>query len=160
RALNSLEICGRVVIGEGERDAAPMHYIGETCGVGTGPEVDIALDPLEGTTLAAKGMANALSVIAIAHRGCLLHAPDVYMDKIAIGGGYPEGTIDLDRDPAENVRALAKAKGVPVERVTVCVLDRPRHAEIIAKLRAAGARLSLISDGDIAGVINTTDPVT
>ena len=160
RALNHLDICGRVVIGEGERDEAPMLYIGETCGSGTGPEVDIALDPLEGTTLTAKGMANALAVIAIARRGSMLHAPDVYMDKIAIGGGYPDNLVDLDRDPADNARVLAKAKDVPIEQITVCVLDRPRHADIIAKLRAAGARLSLISDGDVAGVINTTDPAT
>jgi len=158
-ALNQLHINGRVVIGEGERDEAPMLYIGERVGAG-GPEVDIALDPLEGTTLTAKSMANALAVIAIAHRGCLLHAPDVYMDKIAIGGGYPENLVDLDRDPAENVRLLAKAKGVDVEHITVCVLDRPRHAELIAKLRAVGARVALISDGDVAGVINTTDPET
>jgi fructose-1,6-bisphosphatase II / sedoheptulose-1,7-bisphosphatase len=158
-ALNQLHIDGRVVIGEGERDEAPMLYIGERVGAG-GPEVDIALDPLEGTTLTAKSMANALAVIAIAHRGCLLHAPDVYMDKIAIGGGYPDNLVDLDRDPAANARALAKAKGVPIEQITVCVLDRPRHAELIVKLREVGARVALITDGDVAGVINTTDPET
>jgi fructose-1,6-bisphosphatase II / sedoheptulose-1,7-bisphosphatase len=160
RALNNLDIQGRVVIGEGERDEAPMLYIGEICGSGKGPEVDIALDPLEGTTLTAKGMANALAVIAIAKRGSMLHAPDVYMDKIAIGGGYPPGVVDLDRDPGENARALAKAKGVPIEQITVCVMDRPRHTELIAKLRAVGARVVLITDGDVAGVINTTDPDT
>lgn len=158
-ALNNLDITGRVVIGEGERDEAPMLYIGEEVGRG-GPEVDIALDPLEGTTLTAKAMANALAVIAVAPRDTLLYAPDVYMDKIAVGGGYPEGVVDLDADPAENALALAKAKGVGIEQLTVCVLDRPRHADIIAKLRNVGARVSLITDGDVAGVINTTDPST
>jgi fructose-1,6-bisphosphatase II / sedoheptulose-1,7-bisphosphatase len=160
RALNHLNIDGKVVIGEGERDEAPMLYIGEKVGTGDGPSVDIALDPLEGTTLTAKAMANALAVIAIARAGCLLHAPDVYMDKIAVGGGYPNDVIDLDADPIENVRTLAKAKGVPVEEITVCVLDRPRHATILGKLRDAGARVLLISDGDVAGVIATTDPAT
>ncbi|HXZ68769.1 MAG TPA: class II fructose-bisphosphatase [Alphaproteobacteria bacterium] len=160
RALNNLDIQGRVVIGEGERDEAPMLYIGEIVGSGKGPEVDIALDPLEGTTLTAKGMANALAVIAIAKRGSMLHAPDVYMDKIAIGGGYPQGVVDLDRDPGDNALALAKAKGVPIDQLTVCVMDRPRHTELIAKLRQVGARVVLITDGDVAGVINTTDPET
>jgi fructose-1,6-bisphosphatase II / sedoheptulose-1,7-bisphosphatase len=160
RELNTLNIDGEVVIGEGERDEAPMLYIGEKVGTGKGPKVDIALDPLEGTTLTAKGMQNALAVVAMAEGGTLLNAPDVYMEKIAIGGGYPAGLVDLDADPAENVKALAKAKGVGVELVNVCILDRPRHAEIIAKVREAGARVSLISDGDIAGVIHCTDPAT
>jgi len=158
--LNTLEVRGRIVIGEGERDEAPMLFIGEEVGTGHGPEVDIALDPLEGTTMCAKAMSNVLAVIAISQRGGLLHAPDTYMDKIAIGGGYPQGIIDLDADPADNVRALAKAKGVPPEEITVCVLDRPRHAKIIARLREIGARIVLISDGDVAGVIHTTDPST
>lgn len=160
RELNTLNIDGEVVIGEGERDEAPMLYIGEKVGTGKGPKVDIALDPLEGTTLTAKGMQNALAVVAMAEGGTLLNAPDVYMEKIAIGGGYPAGLVDLDADPADNVKALAKAKGVGVELVNVCILDRPRHAEIIAKVREAGARVTLISDGDIAGVIHCTDPAT
>jgi fructose-1,6-bisphosphatase II / sedoheptulose-1,7-bisphosphatase len=160
RELNTLNIDGEVVIGEGERDEAPMLYIGEKVGTGKGPKVDIALDPLEGTTLTAKGMQNALAVVAMAEGGTLLNAPDVYMEKIAIGGGYPAGLVDLDADPAENLKALAKAKGVGVELVNVCILDRPRHAEIIAKVREAGARVTLISDGDIAGVIHCTDPAT
>jgi fructose-1,6-bisphosphatase II / sedoheptulose-1,7-bisphosphatase len=160
RELNTLNIDGEVVIGEGERDEAPMLYIGEKVGTGKGPKVDIALDPLEGTTLTAKGMQNALAVVAMAEGGTLLNAPDVYMEKIAIGGGYPAGLVDLDADPAENVKALAKSKGVGVELVNVCILDRPRHAEIIAKVREAGARVTLISDGDIAGVIHCTDPAT
>jgi fructose-1,6-bisphosphatase II / sedoheptulose-1,7-bisphosphatase len=160
RELNTLNIDGEVVIGEGERDEAPMLYIGEKVGTGKGPKVDIALDPLEGTTLTAKGMQNALAVVAMAEGGTLLNAPDVYMEKIAIGGGYPAGLVDLDADPAENVKALAKAKGVGVELVNVCILDRPRHTEIIAKVREAGARVTLISDGDIAGVIHCTDPAT
>ena len=160
RELNTLNIDGEVVIGEGERDEAPMLYIGEKVGTGKGPKVDIALDPLEGTTLTAKGMQNALAVVAMAEGGTLLNAPDVYMEKIAIGGGYPAGLVDLDADPAENVKALAKAKGVGVELVNVCILDRPRHAEMIAKVREAGARVTLISDGDIAGVIHCTDPAT
>lgn len=160
RELNTLAIDGEVVIGEGERDEAPMLYIGEKVGTGKGPKVDIALDPLEGTTLTAKGMQNALAVVAMAEGGTLLNAPDVYMEKIAIGGGYPEGIVDLDADPAENVKALAKAKGVGVELINVCILDRPRHAEIIAKVREAGARVTLITDGDIAGVIHCTDPST
>ena len=160
RELNSLNIDGEVVIGEGERDEAPMLYIGEKVGTGDGPKVDIALDPLEGTTLTAKGMQNALAVVAMAEGGSLLNAPDVYMDKIAIGGGYPDNLVDLDADPIDNVKAVAKAKGVGVELVNVCILDRPRHADIIAKVREAGARVSLISDGDIAGVIHCTDPNT
>lgn len=159
-ALNSLDIDGTVVIGEGERDEAPMLYIGEKVGTGNGPKVDIALDPLEGTTLTAKAMPNALAVTALAQGGSLLNAPDVYMDKIAIGGGYPEGLVDLDKAPAENIKALAKAKGVEPSQINVCVLDRTRHAEIISNIRDVGARVSLITDGDIAGVIETTDPST
>lgn len=153
-ALNTLQIRGRVVIGEGERDNAPMLYVGEEVGAGKGPELDIALDPLEGTTLAAKAKPNALSVIAVAPKGGLLHAPDTYMDKIAIGPGYAEGVVDLDEDAAQNVKALAKAKGVPAEEIGVCVLDRPRHGAIIDALRTSGARVHLIGDGDIAGVIH------
>jgi fructose-1,6-bisphosphatase II / sedoheptulose-1,7-bisphosphatase len=159
-ALNGLEIDGRVVIGEGERDEAPMLYIGEKVGRGAGPEIDIALDPLEGTTLTAKAMANALAVMAWAPRGTMLHAPDTYMDKIAVGPGFPKGVVDLDATPAENIRALAKVKKVDPSHVTVCVLDRPRHAEIISSLREVGARIHLITDGDVAGVINTADPDT
>ncbi len=159
-ALNAMAIRGRIVIGEGERDEAPMLYIGEEVGTGAGPEIDIALDPLEGTTLTAKAMANALAVIAYAPRGGLLHAPDTYMDKLAIGPGYGEGVIDLDAPAGDNARALAKAKGVAVADIGVCVLDRPRHKDIIESLRSVGARVHLISDGDVAGVINTTDPDT
>lgn len=158
--LNNLPIDGKVVIGEGERDEAPMLYIGEEVGTGTGPEVDIALDPLEGTTLTAKAMANALAVMAFAPRGGLLFAPDVYMDKIAIGPGYDAGTIDLDDSPADNVKRLAKAKGVSPSDITVCVLDRSRHAKIIESLRDIDARVRLITDGDVQGVITTTDPET
>jgi fructose-1,6-bisphosphatase II / sedoheptulose-1,7-bisphosphatase len=159
-ALNEQAIDGLIVIGEGERDEAPMLYIGERVGTGAGPRVDIALDPLEGTTLTAKAMANALAVMAWAPAGTLLNAPDTYMDKIACGPGYPDGVIDLDRSPADNVRALAAAKGVEPGEVTVCVLDRPRHAEIMASLREVGARVHLITDGDVAGVMNTADPDT
>jgi fructose-1,6-bisphosphatase II / sedoheptulose-1,7-bisphosphatase len=159
-AFNAVDFRGRVVIGEGERDEAPMLYIGEEVGTGTGPEIDIALDPLEGTTLTAKAMSNALAVLAIAPRGGLLHAPDTYMDKIAIGPGYPEGIISLDAKPAENVQALAAFRKVPVSDLTVCVLDRPRHEDIIESLRMAGVRIALITDGDVAGVIATTDPNT
>lgn len=158
--LNALDIEGTVVIGEGERDEAPMLYIGENVGTGAGPKVDIALDPLEGTTLTAKNMQNALAVVAMAEGGTLLNAPDVYMDKIAVGGGYPDGIVDLDAPAADNIKALAKAKGVDVSEITACVLDRPRHADLIAEIRKVGARVSLISDGDIAGVIATTDPST
>ncbi|MGB5213827.1 MAG: class II fructose-bisphosphatase [Anderseniella sp.] len=157
-ALNDIDMDGKVVIGEGERDEAPMLYIGEKVGTGTGPRIDIALDPLEGTTLCAKAMPDSLAVIAMAVGGSLLHAPDSYMSKIAIGPGYPEGTIDLDASPEENLNALAKAKGVKAEHLTACVLDRPRHTELIAGIRATGAGVRLISDGDIAGVIHTTDP--
>ncbi|MGH6887884.1 MAG: class II fructose-bisphosphatase [Rhizomicrobium sp.] len=158
-ALNALAIEGTVVIGEGERDEAPMLYIGEKVGQG-GLAVDIALDPLEGTTLTAKALANALTVIAMAERGSLLNAPDTYMDKIAIGPGYPEGVVDLDAAPADNIRALAKAKGVIPADITVCVLDRSRHAAIIESVRGVGAAVLLITDGDIAGVIATSDHAT
>lgn len=159
-AFNAIDFQGRVVIGEGERDEAPMLYIGEEVGTGKGPEIDIALDPLEGTTLTAKAMANALAVLAIAPRGGLLYAPDTYMDKLAIGPGYPEGVVDLHATPAENVAELARAKGVDVSQITACVLDRTRHADIIESLRSAGVRIKLITDGDVAGVIATTDPST
>ncbi len=158
--LNGMAIRGRVVIGEGERDEAPMLYIGEEVGLGEGPEIDIALDPLEGTTLTAKAIANALAVMAFAPRGALLHAPDTYMDKLAIGPGYAPGLVDLDASPADNVRALAKAKGCEPSRIGVCVLDRPRHKDVIESLRMVGARVHLITDGDVAGVIHTTDPAT
>lgn len=157
RELGKVAIKGRVVIGEGEMDEAPMLYIGEEVGTGEGPEVDIAVDPLEGTTICAKSMPNALAVLAISERGGLLHAPDMYMDKIAVGPGYPAGIVDLDRTPAENLNALAKAKGVPIGEITACILDRPRHAELIKAVREAGASIRLIPDGDIAGVIWTTD---
>lgn len=157
-ALNDIDMDGKVVIGEGERDEAPMLYIGEKVGTGKGPRIDIALDPLEGTTLCAKAMPDSLAVIAMAVGGSLLHAPDSYMSKIAIGPDYPAGTIDLDASPEENLNALAKAKGVSTSHLTACVLDRPRHAELIAAIRATGAGVRLISDGDIAGVIHTTDP--
>jgi len=159
-ALNDLDIDGEIVIGEGERDEAPMLYIGEKVGKGGKRKIDIALDPLEGTTLTAKAMANALAVMAWAPKGTMLNAPDTYMDKIACGPGYPAGVIDLDKSPADNVKALAKAKGVPPEELTVCVLDRPRHADIIASLRSVGCRIYLITDGDVAGVMNTADPST
>ena len=159
-ALNDLDIDGEIVIGEGERDEAPMLFIGEKVGKGGKHKIDIALDPLEGTTLTAKAMANALAVMAWAPKGTMLNAPDTYMDKIACGPGYPAGVIDLDKSPSENVKALAKAKGVKADEITVCVLDRPRHADIIADLRAVGARVYLITDGDVAGVMNTADPST
>jgi len=157
-ALNKIEMEGMVVIGEGERDEAPMLYIGEKVGTGSGTAVDIALDPLEGTTITAKGQPNALAVLALAERGNLLNAPDVYMDKIAVGGGYEPGIVDLDRSPAENIQAVARAKGVAPEDIMVCILDRPRHADLIRQVRDAGARIMLIGDGDVAGVINTTAP--
>ena len=157
RELGKLAIRGRVVIGEGEMDEAPMLYIGEELGDGTGPEVDIAVDPLEGTTICAKAMPNSLAVLAISERGGLLHAPDMYMNKIAVGPGYPQGVVDLDWPVEENLRSLAKAKGVDVADIMVCCLDRPRHAELIAAIRATGAAVQLIPDGDIAGVIWTTD---
>jgi len=156
--LNRLPIAGTVVIGEGERDEAPMLYIGEEVGTRKGPEVDIALDPLEGTTICAKNLPNALAVIAVAERGSLLYAPDVYMEKIAIGPGFPAGTVSLDASPTENLAAVAAAKGVAIGDVTACILDRPRHALMIEEVRAAGAAIRLIGDGDVAGVIHTTDP--
>ena len=156
--LNAMSIKGRVVIGEGERDEAPMLYIGEEVGLGTGPEVDIALDPLEGTTITAKAMPNALAVMSFAPRGGLLHAPDVYMEKLAIGPGYAPGLIDINASAADNVRAVAKAKGVSPEDIGVCVLDRARHGAMIDELRDIKARVHLISDGDVQGVINTTNP--
>ena len=156
QALNSiLDMDGLVVIGEGERDEAPMLYIGEKVGSGTGQRIDIALDPLEGTTLCAKAMPNAIACVAMAEGGSLLHAPDTYMDKIAIGGGYPEGVVDLDLPPAENIERLAKAKGVPPREITACILDRPRHEALIQAVRETGASIRLITDGDVAGVIHT-----
>jgi fructose-1,6-bisphosphatase II / sedoheptulose-1,7-bisphosphatase len=162
QAFDTLEIDGTVVIGEGERDEAPMLYIGEKVGgaPGRGPKIDIALDPLEGTTITAKAGPNALAVLAAAEEGNLLNAPDVYMDKIAVGPGYPEGVIDLARSPSDNVRAVAAAKGVEPAQINVCVLDRPRHAELIAELRALGCGVVLIGDGDVAGVIAVTDEDT
>ena len=158
-AFNQLPISGTVVIGEGERDEAPMLFIGEEVGSG-GVAVDIALDPLEGTTLTAKAMPNALAVMAMAEPGTLLNAPDTYMDKIAIGPGYADGLIDLDADPAHNILALAKAKGVKPHEITACIMDRPRHEALIAAVRKVGAAIQLITDGDVAGVIATTDPST
>ncbi len=157
RELNKLAIQGRVVIGEGERDEAPMLFIGEQLGSGEGPKVDIAVDPLEGTTLCAKAMPNALAVVALAEGGTLLNAPDIYMDKIAIGPGYEQGLVDLDLSPAENLRRLADVKGVSVSDLTVCILDRSRHAKLIEEVRAAGAAIRLIVDGDIAGIIQTVE---
>jgi len=161
-ALNELPIDGTVVIGEGERDEAPMLYIGEKVGSaqGQGPAIDIALDPLEGTTITAKAGPNALAVLAISEAGGLLNAPDVYMDKIAVGPGLPDGVIDLDRSVTDNVRSVAAAKGIEPGELTVCVLDRDRHEGIIAELRSLGCGVRLIPDGDVAGVIATTDPDT
>lgn len=156
--LNLLDIAGVVVIGEGERDEAPMLYIGEEVGTGKGPAVDIALDPLEGTTLTAKDMPNALTVIAMAARGTLLHAPDVYMEKLAIGPGFKPGTVTMTMSPSERVSALAAAKGVSTENITVCVLDRPRHEEMIKEIRSTGAAIRLITDGDVAGVMHCAEP--
>ncbi|MBO0750823.1 MAG: class II fructose-bisphosphatase [Bradyrhizobiaceae bacterium] len=158
REMNKLTIAGTIVIGEGERDEAPMLYIGEGVGTGSGPRVDIAVDPLEGTTLCAKNMPGAIATMAMAEGGTLLHAPDVYMDKIAVGPGYPKGVVDLDAPPEENIRALARAKGVKPEEITVLIMDRPRHDKLIAAVRQTGASVSLITDGDVAGVIHTTDP--
>jgi fructose-1,6-bisphosphatase II / sedoheptulose-1,7-bisphosphatase len=158
REMNGLAIDGTVVIGEGERDEAPMLFIGENVGNKKGPKVDIAVDPLEGTTLCAKNMPGAIAVMAMAEGGTLLNAPDVYMDKIAIGPGYAAGVVDLDAKPDENIRSLAKAKGVKPEEICALILDRPRHAEMIAAVRKTGAAVHLITDGDVAGVIHTTDP--
>jgi fructose-1,6-bisphosphatase II / sedoheptulose-1,7-bisphosphatase len=158
RELNTLSIDGTVVIGEGEMDEAPMLFIGEKVGNRTGPKVDIAVDPLEGTTLCAKNMPGAIATLAMADAGTLLHAPDIYMDKIGIGPGYPQGVVDLDAPADQNILALAKAKGVKPEAITAMILDRPRHADIIAAVRKVGAAVSLISDGDVAGVIHTAEP--
>ena len=156
--LNRLDIDGVVVIGEGERDEAPMLYIGEEVGTGQGPAVDIALDPLEGTTLTAKDMPNALTVIAMAPRGTMLHAPDVYMEKLAIGPGFKPGTVTMTMTPSERVSALAAAKGVSTENITVCVLERPRHEDLIKEIRSTGAAIRLITDGDVAGVMHCAEP--
>ncbi len=158
RELSNLAIDGTVVIGEGEMDEAPMLFIGERVGTGTGPKVDIAVDPLEGTTLCAKNMPGAIATLALAEGGTLLHAPDIYMDKIAIGPGYPKGVVDLDAPADQNVLNLAKAKGVKPEAITAMILDRPRHADMIAAIRKVGAAVSLITDGDVAGVIHTAEP--
>ena len=158
RELNKLPIDGTVVIGEGELDEAPMLFIGEQVGNRRGPKVDIAVDPLEGTTLCAKNMPGAIATVAMADSGTLLHAPDVYMEKIAIGPGYPKGVVDLDAPAEENIRNLAKAKGVKTAEITALLLDRPRHADLNAGVRKAGASVALITDGDVAGVIHTTDP--
>jgi fructose-1,6-bisphosphatase II / sedoheptulose-1,7-bisphosphatase len=161
-ALNTLYMDGTVVIGEGERDEAPMLYIGEKVGsaIGKGPKIDIALDPLEGTTITAKAGPNALAVLAVAEHGNLLNAPDVYMDKLAVGPGYPDGVIDLNKSPTENIKAVAAAKGVEPHEIIACVLDRPRHEKLIAELRTLGCGVMLIGDGDVAGVIATTNPDT
>ena len=156
--MNKLPIEGTIVIGEGERDEAPMLFIGEKVGKKNGPKVDIAVDPLEGTTLCAKNMPGAIATMAMAEGGTLLNAPDVYMEKIAIGPGYPEGVVDLDASPVDNIRALAKAKGVKPEQITALILDRPRHAALIEGVRKAGAAIRFITDGDVAGVIHTADP--
>ncbi len=158
RELNRLPIDGTVVIGEGERDEAPMLFIGERVGTRTGPRVDIAVDPLEGTTLCAKDMPGSIAVMAMAQAGSLLNAPDVYMDKIAIGPGYPHGIVDLDMTPEENIRSLAKAKGVKPGQIAVLVLDRPRHQDLVLACRRAGATVRLITDGDVAGIIFTSQP--
>ncbi|MGB5181139.1 MAG: class II fructose-bisphosphatase [Xanthobacteraceae bacterium] len=158
RELSGLAIDGTVVIGEGEMDEAPMLFIGEKVGTGSGPKVDIAVDPLEGTTLCAKNMPGAIATLAMAQDGTLLHAPDIYMDKIAIGPGYPKNVVDLDAPAEENIVNLAKAKGVKPKAITAMILDRPRHADLIGAVRKAGAAVSLISDGDVAGVIHTADP--
>ncbi len=158
RELNKLPIEGTIVIGEGERDEAPMLFIGEKVGINAGPRVDIAVDPLEGTTLCAKDMPGSIATLAMADGGTLLHAPDVYMEKLAIGPGYDKNLLDLDAPPAENIQRLAKAKGVPVSEITALVLERPRHEPLINAIRATGASLRLIPDGDVAGVIHTTDP--
>jgi fructose-1,6-bisphosphatase II / sedoheptulose-1,7-bisphosphatase len=159
RELARLPIEGVVVVGEGEENETPLLYIGETVGAGHGPEVDIAVDPIEGSTLCAKALPNALSVMALAPRGSLLKVPDIYMDKIAVGPGFPEGLVDLDASAADNLKALSLAKGVPIGDISVCILDRPRHAKLIEEVKAAGASLRLIGDGDIAGVIHVTEPL-
>ncbi len=156
-ALNELDIRGTIVIGEGERDAAPMLFIGEEVGCGQGPEVDIAVDPLEGTTLTARDMPDALTVVAMGPRHSMLHAPDVYMDKLAIGPGFAQGIISLDMSPTERITTFAAAKGCKKTEVTVCILQRPRHEELIGEVRETGARIRLIADGDVAGVIHCAD---
>ena len=156
-ALNSLDIAGTVVIGEGERDEAPMLFIGEEVGTGKGPKIDIALDPLEGTTITAKGLTNSLAVIAMAEHDGFLNSPDVYMDKIAVGGGLPEGIVDIDNEPAKNLENVAKAKGLDVKDIVACILDRPRHEDLIKKVRDAVARIMLITDGDVSGVMATSE---
>jgi fructose-1,6-bisphosphatase II / sedoheptulose-1,7-bisphosphatase len=156
--LNRLPIRGTIVVGEGERDEAKLLYLGQAIGAGEGPEVDIALDALEGTTICAKNLPNAMSVAAVAEKGSLLFAPDIYMEKIAVGPGYPEGVVDIDAAPRDNIENLARAKGVPVADITACILDRPRHARLIEAVRATGAAIRLIGDGDVAGVIHATDP--
>ena len=155
-ALTSLSIDGKEVSGEGERDEAPMLYVGETVGLGNGPKIDIAREPLEGTTITAKGMQNALAVVAMAEEGGFLFAPDTYMDKIAVGGGLPEGVVDLDAPVEDNLKELAKAKKSEIADLVVCILDRPRHSDLIAKCRSSVARILLISDGDVSGVIATS----
>jgi fructose-1,6-bisphosphatase II / sedoheptulose-1,7-bisphosphatase len=155
--LGNVSIDGRIVIGEGERDEAPMLFIGENVGSGQGPAVDIAVDPLEGTTLCAKNQPDSICVLAMAERGGLLNAPDVYMQKIAIGSGYPEGTVDLDMSPRENIESLARAKGVPVNEITAVMLDRPRHSALLEELRSTGCAIKLLSDGDIAGIIHAVN---
>ena len=158
--LDRLDIVGRIVIGEGERDEAPMLYVGEKVGSGRGPEVDIALDPLDGSTICAKNLPNSIAAIAITRRSGLLEVPNVYMEKIAVGPGYPEGIVDLDMEPDEAVRRLAAAKGVKAREISACILDRPRHARLIEAVRSTGASIRLIGDGDVAGIIHTTDPET
>ena len=160
RELNKLPIDGTVVIGEGEMDEAPMLFIGEQVGNKNGPKVDIAVDPLEGTTLCAKNMPGAIATLAMAEAGTLLHAPDCYMDKIAIGPGYPKGVVDLDAAPEDNINALAKAKGVKPAEITALIMDRPRHVDLIERVRKVGCSIRLITDGDVAGVIHTTQPQT
>jgi fructose-1,6-bisphosphatase II / sedoheptulose-1,7-bisphosphatase len=159
RELARLPIEGVVVVGEGEEDETPLLYIGETVGAGSGTKLDLAVDPVEGSTLCAKALPNALSVLAVAERGGLLKVPSIYMEKIAIGPGFPDGLVNLDATPTENLQALAQAKGVAIGAITVCILDRPRHAKLIEEARAAGAKLKLISDGDIAGIIHVTEPL-
>jgi fructose-1,6-bisphosphatase II / sedoheptulose-1,7-bisphosphatase len=158
--LNRLRIRGRIVIGEGERDEASLLYVGEAVGSGEGAEIDIACDPLEGTTTCAKNLPNSLAVIAMTHRGGLLNVPDIYMEKIAIGPGYPEDIVGLDMRPEEAIRRVAEAKGVHPRDISACILDRPRHARVVEAVRAAGAAVRLIPDGDVAGIIHTTDPKT
>jgi fructose-1,6-bisphosphatase II / sedoheptulose-1,7-bisphosphatase len=156
--LNRLRVRGRIVIGEGDRDEVSELFVGEDVGTGEGPELDIAVDPLEGATICAKNLPNSLAVIAVAHRGSLLNVPDIYMEKIAVGPGYPDGLIDLDMPPDEAIRRLAEAKGVRPDEISACVLDRPRHARMIEAVRSTGASIRLIPDGDVAGIIHTTDP--